>query len=414
MNVFVISIGDELLLGQTVNTNSSWIGTEIAKIGGEVIEGSTIRDSKQVILDALDYSLRSADVVIITGGLGPTKDDITKYTLCEYFNTELEIHQPTLDHITDFFTKRGREMLETNIQQAALPKASEILFNANGTAPGMWFEKDEKIVVSLPGVPYEMKAIMTDEVLPRLQRRFELEAHYYRTVHTQGIGESFLAEKISDIEDSLRAEGLGLAYLPSPGLVRLRLTGKRNEQDKALIEKYIDELSKRLEKYVFGFDGALLPQVVGQFLLNKQLTVSTVESCTGGSLAGSITSVPGSSAYYMGSFLTYSNRLKNKLAGVSEKDLLDFGAVSQQVVEAMALGGLKNLETDFCVATSGVAGPDGGSDEKPVGTVWIAVASKNRVFSKRFQFGTDRSRNIEISVNTALNLLRCEILGLNA
>lgn len=414
MNVFVISIGDELLLGQTVNTNASWIGTEIAKIGGEVIEGSTIRDSKQVILDALDYSLRSADVVIITGGLGPTKDDITKYTLCEYFNTELEIHQPTLDHITDFFTKRGREMLETNIQQAALPKASEILFNANGTAPGMWFEKDEKIVVSLPGVPYEMKAIMTDEVLPRLQRRFELEAHYYRTVHTQGIGESFLAEKISDIEDSLRAEGLGLAYLPSPGLVRLRLTGKRNEQDKTLIEKYIDQLSQRLEKFVFGFDGALLPQVVGQLLMDKELTVSTVESCTGGALASSITSIPGSSGYYLGSFLTYSNQLKNKLTGVSEQDLMDFGAVSQQVVEAMALGGLKNLETDYCVATSGVAGPDGGSDEKPVGTVWIGVASKNRVFSKRFQFGTDRSRNIEISVNTALNLLRCEILGLNA
>lgn len=414
MNVFVISIGDELLLGQTVNTNASWIGTEIAKIGGEVIEGLTVRDTKGAIIEALDLGLNKADVVLITGGLGPTKDDITKYTLCEYFNTELVMHQPTLDHITEFFEKRGREMLETNIQQAALPKACDILFNANGTAPGMWFEKEGKVVVSLPGVPYEMKAIMSESVFPKLLDKFDLEALYYRTIHTQGMGESFLAEKISDIEDDLRNEGLGLAYLPSPGLVRLRLTGKRNEKDRLAIEKHIRRITERIEKHVFGFDGALLPQVLGELLKDKKLTVSTVESCTGGGVAKRLTAIPGSSNYFMGSFLTYSNELKQKLAGVQESDLKKHGAVSKEVVEAMALGGLRELETDYCIATSGIAGPDGGTSEKPVGTVWIAIAGRNRVFSKRFQFGTDRSRNIEISVNTALNLLRCEILGLNA
>lgn len=414
MNVFVISIGDELLLGQTVNTNASWIGTEIAKIGGEVIEGLTIRDTKEAILKALDHALATADVVLITGGLGPTKDDITKYTLCEYFNTELVMHQPTLDHITAFFEKRGREMLETNIQQAALPEACDILFNANGTAPGMWFESNGKVVVSLPGVPYEMKAIMADYVFPKLLDTFDLEAIYYRTIHTQGMGESFLADKISDIEDDIRGEGLGLAYLPSPGLVRLRLTGKRNEKDRLAIDKFIKQIESRIEKHIFGFDGAKLPEVIGRMLEEKKLTVSTVESCTAGAIAKSLTSISGSSAYYMGSFLTYSNELKEKLAGVEETDLKKYGAVSKEVVEAMALGGLRELGTDYCVSTSGIAGPDGGTTEKPVGTVWIAVAGKNRVFSKRFQFGTDRSRNIEISVNTALNLLRCEILGLNA
>ncbi len=413
MNVFVVSIGDELLLGQTVNTNASWIGTEIAHLGGDVIEGLTIKDTKEAILNALDYSLPQADVILITGGLGPTKDDITKYTLCEYFGTELEIHQPTLDHITDFFKKRGREMLETNVQQAALPRTCKILFNANGTAPGMWFEKEGKIVVSLPGVPYEMKAIMTSEVFPKLKDRFELDGVYYRTIHTQGMGESFLADKITDIEDALRADGIGLAYLPSPGLVRLRLTGKKNERDRSLIEGYLNQIVDRIQKHVFGFDGAVLSDVIGSLLKAKGLTVSTVESCTGGALAKNLTSIPGSSSYYMGSLLTYSNDLKQKLAGVPEEDLIDYGAVSQTVVEAMAMGGLRKMNTNFCISTSGIAGPEGGTEDKTVGTVWIGIASDNGVFSKRFQFGTDRARNIEMTVNTALNLLRCEILGLN-
>ncbi len=413
MNVFVVSIGDELLLGQTINTNASWIGTEIAHLGGDVVEGITIKDTKEAILNALDYALPQADVILITGGLGPTKDDITKYTLCEYFGTELEIHQPTLDHITDFFKKRGREMLETNVQQAALPRTCKILFNANGTAPGMWFEKEGKIVVSLPGVPYEMKAIMTSEVFPKLKDRFELDGVYYRTIHTQGMGESFLADKITDIEDALRADGIGLAYLPSPGLVRLRLTGKKNERDRSLIEGYLNQIVDRIQKHVFGFDGAVLSDVIGSLLKAKGLTVSTVESCTGGALAKNLTSIPGSSAYYMGSLLTYSNDLKQKLAGVPEKDLIDYGAVSQTVVEAMAMGGLRKMNTNFCISTSGIAGPEGGTEDKTVGTVWIGIASDNGVFSKRFQFGTDRARNIEMTVNTALNLLRCEILGLN-
>ena len=413
MNVFIVSIGDELLLGQTINTNASWIGTEIARIGGEVVEGLTIKDTKEAILNSLDFSLSRADVVLITGGLGPTKDDITKYTLCEYFNTELEIHQPTLDHIRDFFTKRGREMLEVNTQQAALPKACNILFNANGTAPGMWFEKDGKIVVSLPGVPYEMKGIMIDEVFPRLVDRFKPEALYYRTIHTQGIGESFLAEKISDIEDALRQDEIGLAYLPSPGLVRLRLSGKRNETNRKLIANYLDQIEDRIKKHVFGFDGAFLPGVVSELLIEKGYTISTVESCTAGAIAKNLTSISGSSQYFTGSFLTYSNALKKEFADVSENILALHGAVSREVVEAMARGGLKKIKTDFCISTSGVAGPNGGTDEKPVGTVWIAIASKKRVFSKRFQFGTNRSRNIEMTVNAALNLLRCEILNLN-
>lgn len=413
MRVIVISIGDELLLGQTVNTNAAWLGAEIAKLGGEVTEGITIQDSKEEIINSLDRSIPKADVVLITGGLGPTKDDITKYTLAEYFGTELEIDQSILEHITEFFVKRGREMLETNIQQAALPKSCEILFNSNGTAPGMWFEKKGKVVISLPGVPYEMKGIMKDHGFSKLLDKFELEALYFKTIHTQGIGESFLAERIRDIEDAIHKDGLGLAYLPSPGLVRLRITGKRNERDRSLITMYQEMISERLKKYVFGYDGAELPKVIGDLLKENKTTISTVESCTGGGVAKRVTSIPGSSDYFMGSFVTYANEAKIRFAGVEESALKKYGAVSQEVVERMAIGGMTEFGTDFCVATSGIAGPDGGTSEKPVGTVWIAVASKNRVFSKKFQFGTDRLRNVEISVNTALNLVRCEILGLN-
>lgn len=413
MRADILSIGDELLIGQTVNTNASWIGKELSMRGIRIMQTTAIPDDDEKIIEAIDAALLRSEIVIITGGLGPTKDDITKHTLCKYFNTELFLHQPTLEKIEDYFTKRNRPMLEVNIKQAELPKSCEILNNNYGTAAGMWFEKEGKIVVSLPGVPYEMKGIMTEEVFPRLLERYELKSLFHITLMTQGIGESFLADRISDWEDRVRAAGLGLAYLPSPGLVKLRLTSYEGVSRKEEILNYFKEVEEALPQYVYGYGEDSLPKVLGDILRDRKLSLGTVESCTGGMMAAQIVSVPGSSDYFLGSFLTYSNLLKNKLIDVSLEDLNNFGAVSKEVVEAMAINGRKKLGVDVCISTSGVAGPTGGTEEKPVGTVWVAIALKDRVVSKVFRFGDDRDRNIQMTVLSALNLARCEILGLS-
>lgn len=413
MRADILSIGDELLIGQTVNTNASWIGKELSMRGIRIMQTTAIPDDDEKIIEAIDAALLRSEIVIITGGLGPTKDDITKHTLCKYFNTELFLHQPTLEKIEDYFTKRNRPMLEVNIKQAELPKSCEILNNNYGTAAGMWFEKEGKIVVSLPGVPYEMKGIMTEEVFPRLLERYELKSLFHITLMTQGIGESFLADRISDWEDRVRAAGLGLAYLPSPGLVKLRLTSYEGVSRKEEILNYFKEVEEALPQYVYGYGEDSLPKVLGDILRDRKLSLGTVESCTGGMMAAQIVSVPGSSDYFLGSFLTYSNLLKNKLIDVSLEDLNNFGAVSKEVVEAMAINGRKKLGVDVCISTSGVAGPAGGTEEKPVGTVWVAIALKDRVVSKVFRFGDDRDRNIQMTVLSALNLARCEILGLS-
>lgn len=413
MKVEVIAIGDELLIGQTVNTNASWIGSQFALCGAHVNYGTTIKDTEEDIIGALDTAFGRVDVIIMTGGLGPTKDDITKATLCKYFNTELEINQEILDSVRTFFEVRGRKMLDINIQQAALPKAAKPLQNELGTAPGMWFEKEGKVLVSLPGVPYEMKHLMGERVIPRLAEKYEMKAIYHRTLYTQGIGESYLAEQIEEIEDEIRASGISLAYLPSPGLVRLRLTSDRTKKNQEMIEGFLDRISERLPQYVYSREKGELSAVIGKLLISEQKTVGTVESCTGGKLASEFVSISGSSSYFMGSVVSYSNEIKEDVVGVDSDMLITHGAVSQQVVEQMAAKGRVRLGVDYCLATSGVAGPTGGSLEKPVGMVWIGLATEDHVYSRCFQFGNSRDRNIRSAVLTAMNLLRCELLGIN-
>jgi nicotinamide-nucleotide amidase len=408
----VISIGDELLIGQTVNTNASWIGQQLAAVGIRVIHTAVIPDEQPAIVAAFDAAFKRASVIVVTGGLGPTKDDITKHVLCDYFHTELEINAEVLGHITGIFTRRGRPMLEVNRQQAALPKACRVLFNRQGTAAGMWFEKDGKVLISMPGVPYEMKSIFSEEALPLILQQFETVQLYYRTVLTQGVGESFLADKMSDWENRLRADGLGLAYLPSPGVVKLRISSYKGNGDAELIDRYVQEVRNAMPVAVYGEDDDTLTGLLGNMLREKKQTVGTVESCTGGAISAMLTSVPRSSDVVIGGLVTYSNKMKVELAQVDGSAIDRHGAVSQEVVEQMAMGGKARLDADWCIAVTGIAGPDGGSEEKPVGTVWIAIAGPDGLWSKRFQFGDDRRRNVEMTVLSSLNFLRCAMLGI--
>ena len=413
MTAEIISIGDELLIGQTVNTNASWIGMECSLRGIRNNFITAISDDEQAIRDAVDVAVKRSDIVFITGGLGPTKDDITKFTLADYFQTELKCHEPTLKRIEAFFASRNRPMLEANIRQADLPVDALILENMYGTAAGMWFEKEGCIVISLPGVPYEMKGIVLNEVFPRLAQKGNLVSLYHYTLMTQGIGESFLADKISDWEERVRNAGLGLAYLPSPGMVKLRLTSYQGAQRKNEIERFFEELQKSFPRYVYGIQDESLSEVVGKLLIKNGSTVGSVESCTGGALAHTLISVPGSSKYFQGSLITYSNQLKVLLAGVDQDHINEYTSVSNEVVEEMAILGRNKLGVDYCIATSGIAGPDGGTDEIPVGTIWVAVSDKNGVESHCFRFGDNRERNIQMTVLTALNMLRCRILGIS-
>lgn len=412
MKVEIIAIGDELLLGQTVNTNASWIGKFIADQGGSVEYSSVIQDEVTIIKDALTLALTRSNVVLITGGLGPTKDDVTKQTLCEFFNTKLEINEEILAHVRSFFAQRGKEMLPVNIQQAALPVGAKILKNEVGTASGMWFEHNGKIVLSMPGVPYEMKHLLQDKALPLFKKRFEMEAKYYRTILFQGIGESFLADEIEEIETEIRSKGISVSYLPSPGIVRLRLTATKTKENKQLIKDYLKKISKMLPQYHFGKNEETLPQVVAKLLTKNEIKFGTVESCTGGDLARTLIALEGASSYFEGSIVSYSNKIKADLVGVSSATIKKHGAVSEEVVREMAIKGKKKLSVDYCVAISGVAGPSGGTEEKPAGCVWMALATNERIVTKKFQFETNRERNIKQTVLSALNLVRCEIKGI--
>jgi nicotinamide-nucleotide amidase len=413
MKTELISIGDELLIGQTINTNVSWLGQQLSQRGADLVYSCVIRDDEADIIGALDSALERADLVIITGGLGPTKDDITKRVLTDYFDMQLAMNREVLERIESYFKGRGRKMLDSNIRQALLPDRAKILRNDMGTASGMWFEQNGKVVISLPGVPYEMKFILENSGFDMIAKRFETPTTYYRTVLTQGLGESFLAERIMDIESGLRAEGLKLAYLPSPGLVRLRISGNDTEEERAKADAYCRRIWEILPECAFGMDNQSLSEVVGNLLVASHATVGTVESCTGGGLASEIVSVSGSSRYFQGSLVTYSNELKERKAGVQHQTLLDFGAVSRETVEEMAVGGREQLGVDYVLATSGIAGPDGGTEEKPVGTVWIAVAGPEGVVSRCFTFGNNRERIIRQSILSALNMLRCMLKGIN-
>ena len=387
------------------------MGQQFADCGIRVVHTAVISDEEDAITAAFDAAFERAAIVVVTGGLGPTKDDITKHVLCRYFDTELVMNEEVLAHITTFFTSRNRPMLEVNRQQAALPEKCTVLFNRQGTAAGMWFERDGKVLISMPGVPYEMKGIFTEEALPRIKDMFPTESLYQRTFLTQGMGESFIADKMADWENRLRADGLGLAYLPSPGMVKLRITAYKQE-DSNKVETYLKEAKAAMPVAVYGEEEDTLHEVVGKLLRDAGQTVATVESCTGGGIAAELTSISGASDYVQGGLVTYSNELKQLLAGVKAETLDRYGAVSQQVVEEMAMGGRSKLGVDWCVSVSGIAGPTGGSEEKPVGTVWIAVAGPNVLWSKCFRFGDNRERNIRMSILSALNALRCVILGI--
>lgn len=402
-----------MLIGQTINTNVSWLGQQLSQRGADLVYSCVIRDDEADIIGALDSALERADLVIITGGLGPTKDDITKRVLTDYFDMQLAMNREVLERIEAYFKGRGRKMLDSNIRQALLPDRAKILPNDMGTASGMWFEQNGKVVISLPGVPYEMKFILEHSGFEMIAKRFETPTTYYRTVLTQGLGESFLAERIMDIESGLRAEGLKLAYLPSPGLVRLRISGNDTEEERAKVDAYCRRIWEILPECAFGMDNQSLSGIVGKLLVSSHTTVGTVESCTGGGLASEIVSVSGSSRYFQGSLVTYSNELKVRKAGVQHQTLLDYGAVSKEAVEEMAVGGRDQLGVDYVLATSGIAGPDGGSEEKPVGTVWIAVAGPEGVVSRCFTFGNNRERIIRQSILSALNMLRCMLKGIN-
>lgn len=412
MKIEIISIGDELLIGQTINTNASWMGRELSERGAFVTRVVTISDKVEDIRNTIDDGLQNADVVLVTGGLGPTKDDVTKKVITDYFEDELYIHEETLESVKDFFAKRNRQMLEVNIQQAAVPKTCTVLTNRQGTAPGMWFEKNGKILISLPGVPYEMKGIMEQEVFPRFEKLFGLKRFYSKTANIQGVGESYIADKMTDWENDLRSKGLELAYLPSPGIVRLRITSLNGQEDALLIDSYFRQLEEAYPENFYGYGEKTLAEIVGDLLKEQNAKVATAESCTGGALAASIVSIAGSSAYFQGGFLTYTNQLKHEILGVKQEHFNTVGAVSEEVVREMAAGGKDKLNVDYCVSISGIAGPDGATAEKPVGTVWIGIASPKRVIAKKFLFENNRERNISRTVLSALNLLRNEILSL--
>ena len=410
--VEIITIGDELLIGQVVNTNASWMAEEINGVGWSVRQITSVSDNAEEIHRALDEASLRADVVLMTGGLGPTKDDITKDVLCNYFSTRLVLHEAVLQNIESFFRRKGLPLTGLNRDQAMVPESARVIENPMGTAPGLAFEKEGKLFVAMPGVPYEMKHIMEVFVLPELVKSSDSHAIVHKTVLTQGIGESFLAKMIEDWENSL-APDIKLAYLPSPGIVRLRLSmrGTDKMMMEAKIAEKVAELQKLIPVYIWGEGKETLEENVGKLLKERNKTLSTAESCTGGLIAHRITSVPGSSGWFTGSVIAYDNQMKIKMLAVNAQVLEMQGAVSKEVVEEMASGVQKILQTDYAIAVSGIAGPDGGTDEKPVGTVWIAVAGPQEVVSRKFLFGDERMRNIQRSSTAALAMLREQILN---
>ncbi len=411
--MILINIGDELLIGQVVNTNAAFIGQQMSAAGFELTDVITIGDDSQAIRDTVTSSLAKTDVVIMTGGLGPTKDDITKKIICDIFQRELVMDEPTLQHVTEIFASRGMDLTETNRQQALVPKDCTVLSNPLGTAPGLWIEQDSKVLIALPGVPFEMEKLIKDEVMPRLEaHKKDQHAILHRVLQCTNISESGLSDLLENFEKQLPAE-LKLAYLPKPGIIRLRLTARGDDKEslKTLLDQHFSELKTLTTEYAFTDEDIEIEEVVGRLLTKSGKTLATAESCTGGYVAHLITSVPGSSRYFQGSLVSYSNDIKRDLLNVREDNLKRRGAVSEQVVSDMALNAMGLFDVDYTIATSGIAGPDGGTKEKPVGTVWIAVATPVRLTTREFHFGsrTGRKQIIERAARAALNMLRIEI-----
>jgi nicotinamide-nucleotide amidase len=411
MTCEIITIGDELLIGQVVDTNSSWMASRLNEAGIKVKQKSTVSDDPSHIIAAIRQAETRASVILMTGGLGPTKDDMTKDTLCRYFDSKLVVDKKVEAGLVAFFAARGRELTERNRKQAELPEACMPLYNTLGTAPGMLFEKDSRIYVSMPGVPYEMKAMMEDQVIPFLKSKSGASSIFHHTIMTIGVGESFLADLISDVEEKLPPY-IKLAYLPASGMVRLRLSCYAADADKireVLVQS--DAIKFLINKYIYGFNDDSLEMIIGALLKERQETFAVAESCTGGYLSHLVTSVPGCSRYYIGSSISYANEVKSQFLDVDPKVIEVQGAVSEEVAMAMARGVRQKLGTNWAISTTGVAGPDGGTTEKPVGTVWIGIDGPNGTFAKKFHFSGDRTRNIQLTSIYALNLLRKDILG---
>ncbi len=412
MKAEIITIGDEILIGQIVDTNSQWIGTELNKIGVSVYQISSIQDNKQHILNALKEAQSRADIIIITGGLGPTKDDITKYTIAEYFSDTLTLNENVVNHIQKLFTKYKIPFGELNRLQGMIPSKATVLENAYGTAPGMWFFENETIFVSLPGVPNEMKGLMQFEVLPRIQKQFKLPFIIHKTIMTYGMGESSLAERIEDFENNL-PEFIKLAYLPNYGKVRLRLSAKGDNKKilEDTLQEKIEDLYKIIPEIITGIDdGGKIEQTIGALLKQKGKTIATAESLTGGKIASTLVSVPGSSAYYKGSFVTYSAETKINVLNVSKVTIDLHSAVSKEVALEMARGAKQKLQTNYAIAVTGNAGPTKDSNNKEVGSVCIAIVTDEKELVEEFNFGKPRGRVIDKTVNKSLEMLQKEIL----
>ncbi|MCR8556813.1 competence/damage-inducible protein A [Mucilaginibacter sp. BJC16-A38] len=405
----IITIGDEILIGQIVDTNSAWMAAQLNNIGVRIKQISSVSDDRDHILTALKEAANRADIILITGGLGPTKDDITKKTLAEYFNVGLIENKEALENVERIFRRiRGTltELLDVNKQQALVPENCEVILNDNGTAPGMWFNQDGKIYMSMPGVPHEMMYMMQEKVIPKLKASFNLPAIIHKTILTVGEGESYLAQRIADIEDSL-PPFIKLAYLPKLGQVRLRLSGYGD--DEVFLRQKVEEFSARIVERVANVVAAeediSIEKAILNYMSDRGLTLSVAESCTGGYISHLITQHAGSSKVFFGGAVSYSYELKESILGVKEETLTKFGAVSEETATEMVEGALKNFKSDFALAVTGIAGPDGGTPEKPVGTVWIAVASVNKTVVKKLTFGNKRRENIERTAISALNML---------
>ncbi|MBT1699150.1 competence/damage-inducible protein A [Fulvivirgaceae bacterium PWU4] len=406
----LLTIGDEILYGQIVDTNSQWMSVELSKAGIKVIRKTTVGDQEDEIMTAFAEAEKRADIVLITGGLGPTNDDLTKPCLAKYFNCELKIHEEALAEVTEFFKSRGRELTEVNRQQAALPVCCEKVTNVIGTAPGMWFERNGKVFVSMPGVPHEMKRMMSDIVIPKLRKTFSPPTIHHKVIRTIGLGESFLAEKIADWEKALPPH-IKLAYLPGLGEVKLRLTsiGDSLPALEAEANMLTEKLKERVGQFIYGYGEDPIEVAVGNLLREKKLTLAVAESCTGGYLSHLITSVPGSSDYFLGSMVPYAYEIKMRQLGVKPETLEKNGAVSEPTIIEMANLVRAKFNTDIGVATSGIAGPGGATPEKPVGTVWIAYSDKHQTVTRKLQLSKDRQINIKAASIAALNLIRLNV-----
>ena len=412
MRAEIITIGDEILIGQIHDTNATWISQRLNEAGIKVGERTTVGDDSEQIDEAIDRALARAEVVIVTGGLGPTKDDITKSTLASYFGCGLALHRPTYEFLEKMLAERGIAFNELNRGQAVLPTGCTVLPNRNGTAPGMWFERDGRVLVSLPGVPFEMKALMSDEVLPRLCDQFRLQANVHRTVITFGLAESVLATTIAPWEEALPSY-LKLAYLPNPQFIRLRLSAYEVDRDRAEreIEAQFAALRKLIPAYFLGFEGATVQSAVADMLTERGETLAVAESCTGGVLSASFTAMAGASAYFLGGVVSYSNDIKTSVLGVDSQTLAAHGAVSREVAEQMAAGVRRLMNSTYAIATTGIAGPGGGTPDKPVGTVWMAIATPEGVYSRLIHYGLLREQNIQRATAQATNMLRLYMIG---